>query len=124
MTSRRFLDIPKIWKVVLVVLCVGLFSYLVGFVVAINSDAFSEGKTFVVQSPAANRELGGNIEIQLAPLGYELEFAGSGGSATFDYIVTGPKATGKVQIALSKIGDIWRVEKATLLVSGRLVALM
>lgn len=120
---QRLLDGHKLIRVAVVVLAIGLFSYLIGYFASMNSDAFSEAQRFIVQSPTANNELGGSIEVQLSPFGYELEFAGSWGAATFDCNVRGLNGKGKAQINLSKAGDIWRVKKATLYVNGRVVEL-
>lgn len=121
---RTSLGSHKAVKVAVVVLTIGLFSYMVGYFVSVNSDAFMEAQRFVIQSPTANSELGNNIDVQLDPFGYNLEFAGGRGAATFDCNVKGSKAKGKVQITLSKTGNIWRVKKASLQANGRNVELL
>lgn len=124
MKMQRLLDGHKIVKVAVVVLIIGLLSYLAGYLVSMNSDAFAEAQKFIVQSPAVNNELGSDVDIQLAPFGYELEFAGSWGVAIFDCNVKGLRAKGKVQITLGKAGNIWRVKKASLQANGRDVKLL
>lgn len=114
----------KIVKVAVVVLIIGLLSYLVGFIVSVNSDAFTEAQRFIIQSTTTNSELGSNIDVQLAPFGYDLEFAGSWGAATFNCSVKGSKAKGSVHITLSKTGNIWQVKKAFLQTNGREVELL
>lgn len=121
---RKFLGSHKAIKVTVVVLTIGLFSYLVGYVVSINSDSFIEAQRFIMQSPTVNSEFGNNIDVQLSPFGYELEFAGSWGVATFKCNVKGSKAKGTVQITLNKTGNIWRVKKASLQVRDREVELL
>lgn len=110
-------------KIGVIVLSLTLFSYLVGYFMSANSDAFIEARRFITESPTVNRELGNNISVQLAPFGYELEFAGSWGVATFDCGVKGSKGKGRVQIVLNKAGKIWQVKTATLNANGRNVAL-
>jgi hypothetical protein len=100
-----------------------MLSYLVGYFVSANSDAFNAARTFIVKSSVVNSELGGNVDVRLAPFGYELEFAGSWGAATFGCNVKGSSGQGKVLVTLSKAGQEWRVETATLVSKGKSVAL-
>ncbi|MHB8744727.1 MAG: cytochrome c oxidase assembly factor Coa1 family protein [Sulfuricaulis sp.] len=120
---KTSLGAHKIAKVAVIVLGIGLLSYVVGYFASANSDAFIEARSFIIQSSAVSSELGGNIDVQLSPFGYELEFAGSWGVATFDCNVKGSKGKGKVQITLNKTGNIWRVKTATLNINGSFVTL-
>lgn len=113
----------KIVKVAVVALTIGLLSYLVGTLGSVNSSAFTEAQRFIIQSPTINRELGNNIDGQLAPFGYELEFSGSSGAATFKCNVMGSRGQGKVKITLDKVANIWRVKAATLNSNGNITTL-
>ena len=108
-------------KVAVVVLATGLLSYLVDYLGSMNSGAFTEAQMFIIQSPTINRELGNNIDVQLAPFGYELEFSGSSGAATFKGNFKGSRGQGKVKITLDKVANIWRVTAATPNSNDRLV---
>ena len=113
----------KIVKVAVVVLAIGLLPYLVGYLGSVNSGAFTEAQRFIIQSPTTKRELGNNINVQLAPFGYELEFSGSSGAATFKCNVKGSRGQGKVKITLEKVANIWRVTAATLNSNGNITTL-
>lgn len=113
----------KIAKVAIVILTIGLLSYLVGYLASVNSDAFTEAQRFIMQSPSVSRELGNNINVRLDPFGYELEFSGSSGIATFECNVEGTKGQGTVRITLDKIGNTWRVKTASLNSNGSIMTL-
>ena len=121
--NTKILGGRKIVKVAVVVLAIGLLSYLVGYLGSVNSGAFTEAERFIIQSPATNRELRNNIDVQLAPFGYELEFSGSSGAATFECNVKGSRGQEKVKITLDKVANIWRVKVATLVSNGNITTL-
>jgi hypothetical protein len=110
-------------KVALIILIISLFSFLVGYVVSLNSEAYSEAQRYITQSSNIGRELGSNIEVQLSPFGYQLEFAGNSGEASFDCAVKGSNANGTVQISLDKVGKAWQVKRAVLNINGKNIAL-
>lgn len=113
--SAKILSLRKIGNAMLIVLTIGLFSYLVSYLVSANSDAFTEARRFIIQSPTVSLEFGSNINVRLDPSGYELEFSGTSGNATFMCNVEGSKGKGKVKITLNKIANTWRVKGATLI---------
>ena len=121
--NTKILGGRKIVKVAVVVLAIGLLSYLVGYLGSVNSGAFTAAQSFIVQSPTITRELGNNINVQLDPFGYELEFSGSSGAATFKCNVKGSRGQGKVKITLDKVANIWRVKAATLNSNGNITTL-
>ncbi len=115
----RLFSTIKLVKVVSVILTIVCISYLIGYIFSANSDAFFEARRFIIQSSVVNSELGSDINVQLAPFGYEIEFSGSWGVATFDCSVRGSRVKGNVQITLNKIGNTWRVKAATLHANGK-----
>lgn len=109
----------KAIKVASIILSIGLFSYLVGYFVVVNSGAFVEAQRYIIQSSKVKQEVGDNIEVKLSPMGYQLEFAGSWGESTLDCNVMGSRSKGSVRIILDKTDNIWRVRQATLKVNGK-----
>lgn len=114
----------KAMKIVLTVIVITLGTYLVGYFASRNSDAFGVAKSFIVGSPIAQRELGKVMDVQLAPFGYELEFAGSSGAADFECNVTGATASGKAHVKLKKDPSGWKVIDARLKTAQREVSLI
>lgn len=117
--NAKNFGLRKIGRVSIIVLTIGLFSYLVGYLVSVNSDAYTEARKFIIQSSAVNRQFGNDISIQLDLFGYELEYAGHSGTARFVCNVRGSKGKGEVEVTLDKSDDTWRV-KAAILNSSRI----
>ena len=114
----------KTIKIVITVVVIFLGTYLASYVAARSSDAFEVARSFIVASPAAQKELGEIIDVGLSPFGYALEFSGSGGSADFECNVTGRATSGKVYIRLRKGRDGWKVIDARVHAFGREVPLL
>ena len=106
------------------IIVITLGTYLVGYFSSRNSDAFGVAHRFIVESPIVRTKLGTVVEVQLAPFGYELEFAGSSGLADFECNVKGSDANGKARIKLKKDFGEWKVIEARLLAIGQEVSLM
>jgi hypothetical protein len=114
----------RLVKIALTIIVIALGTYLVGYFSSKNSDAFGVAHRFIVESPMVRTKLGTVTEVQLAPFGYELEFAGSSGSADFECNVKGSVASGKARIKLKKDFGEWKVTEARLLAVGQEVSLM
>ncbi|MBU1223845.1 MAG: hypothetical protein KKA22_11990 [Gammaproteobacteria bacterium] len=111
-------------KIALTILVIALGTYLVGYFSSRNSDAFGVARRFIMESPMVQTKLGTVTEVQLTPFGYELEFAGSSGSADFEFNVKSSTARGKAHIKLKKDFGEWKVTEARLFAAGQEVSLM
>ncbi|MBI5450792.1 MAG: hypothetical protein HY940_05490 [Gammaproteobacteria bacterium] len=109
----------KITKIFLIVIFIIFLSYLISYIAVERSDAFLSVENYIAESVIVNNELGGNIEIQLSPFGYELEYSGDQGSAKFQCIIQGKKGQGKGFFVLNKINNIWKIEAAIFYANGK-----
>ncbi|MCY0911875.1 cytochrome c oxidase assembly factor Coa1 family protein [Massilia antarctica] len=103
---------------ILIILLIFLLAYFSGYFFSKNSEAFLTAKNFIVNSPEARRELGEIIDVQLAPFGYELEFAGHSGSADFECKVIGALKKGNAYVKLKKDASGWKIISANIVVEG------
>jgi len=95
--------------VVGVVFAILLTAHIVGYVVAVNSDAYAAAARFVQDDPSISSEIGAVSKTSLAPLDAELRFTGYSGEAKFAITTQTTKGSFKVIVQLEKSSNGWRV---------------
>ena len=123
MSTNQFVGNTKWLKAITLVLVIAIGTYLFGYSYSSNSEAFDEASAFISQSPIVRDNLGDVKSVGLTPFGYELEFAGSSGTASFTCNVKGSLNNGVVDINLKKSAGIWKVKGAILRKEGHQVSL-
>lgn len=116
--------ISKIIRVITTIVVIVSIAYLIGYYASANSEAFDKARAFVMQSHIANDVLGDVTAVKLTPLGYQLEFAGDSGSASFRVEVNGTKSRGEAVIRLTKTFGAWGVTSATLQANDQEISLL
>lgn len=109
----------KVVRIAIAIVALMSAAYLVGYYASANSEAFDEARRFIVQSRVASDVLGDVTDVKLTPLGYQLEFAGSSGSASFHVEIKGTRSDGEAVIRLTKTFGAWLVKSATLRANGQ-----
>ena len=81
----------------------------VGYLVALNSDAYAAASDFVSRDPGISNQIGHVNSVTLAPLDAEIRFTSDTGQAKF--VVSAKTANGihKVVVRLEKLASGWRV---------------
>lgn len=110
-------------KVLLLTVLIFL-TYFVAYFSCLYSAAFDVAERFIRSSHIVQAEFGSEPAVSLRPFGYELNFVGSTGSASFDCGVRGGGRRGLIRINLEKQRDIWFVVSATMDAEGTPVDLM
>lgn len=116
--SVKKLKFAKIGKIIFSVFLIFLLAYLAGYFFSKNSEAFLMTKNFIENSTEARRELGEIIDVQLAPLGYEMEYSGDSGVADFECKVTGVLNKANAHVKLKKDENGWKIISGTMVVGG------
>jgi putative heme degradation protein len=100
-------------KILLLIGCVLALvfgAHVVGYVVALRSDAYAVAKAHVEKDGALAQQIGAVSEVSLAPLDAELRFTMDSGAARFVVSARTDRGERKIRILLDKIGTEWRVK--------------
>ncbi|WP_156398096.1 MULTISPECIES: hypothetical protein [unclassified Duganella] len=114
----------KFGNKVLLLTVLFFLTYFVGYFSCLYSAAFDVAERFIRSSHDVQAEFGSEPAVSLSPFGYELNFAGSTGSASFDCGVRGGGRSGLIRINLEKQKDKWFVVSATMDARATAVDLM
>ncbi len=110
LTSKRIkIIIPAVIVVIIA-------SYVVGYVIALKSDAFATLTTFLKSNETVQNQLGTISSIDLGLFSYSIRRSGPSGNAKFETNVVGAIAVGKVYAELYYAGE-WSILTASLILN-------
>jgi hypothetical protein len=93
-------------------------SFPIAWVLARNSDAYTEADRFIRGNLVVAENVGSITSVSLEPLGYSLRFSGAGGHTVLEMAVEASRASGTADVELAKNGT-WHVVAARLTLPGR-----
>ena len=116
------MGLPRRSIIVFVVIMLAL-SYVVGYITARNSQAFTLASEYCRSNPIIAEQLGEIQDLQLPFSGYGLRWGTVYGSADFRLEIRGSNGSGTVVVLLDKIGGLWAINSAKLSANGRVTVL-
>jgi hypothetical protein len=88
---------------------------VLGYVVAVNSDAYAKAREFVESDSALSKRIGHVTGTRLAPLGAELRFTAYTGTAKLVLDADTNDGSHKVLVQLEKGASGWAIVKSSVL---------
>lgn len=119
---EHFRRVQRAWAFWGVVIVLGFFTFMAAMMAGLfflmkNSDAYQLGVNALRNNSQAIEALGSPISTGL-PLG-KISTANSSGQAILSFSVSGPKASGRVNLEAAKSNNVWSLRAMTLQIDGR-----
>ena len=101
-------------KYILILVTLGFGGVVAGYVMTLNSAAFSAAKTFLINNPKVIEVLG-PIESSRLGLNYSVGYKGGEGSAKIKIVLAGQHKSADAYLTLDSIDGVWRVKSGNLI---------
>lgn len=104
-------------RYILILVTLGLGGVVAGYVMTLNSSAYSAAKTFLVNNPKVIEVLG-PIQSSRLGLNYSVAYRGGEGSAKIKIVLVGQRKSADAYLTLDSVDGVWHVKSGNLIIDG------
>jgi len=113
MISRKAMKIG-----VIVVLSLLSLSYLIGYWLVLDSDAYKTSVTFLKEHPVVLAKVGDNVQTKLAFWGNSVSYKNGNGSSDLKIFLTGSRGKATAVVGLDARHSLWKVTHGILILEN------